>query len=74
LFRKTADIDCHNTRYGTNQNYFIPQPQVSTNVGKETISHRGATLWENVEQHFKDKSHTVFCKQRGTLLLLQSKK
>ena len=25
----------------------------------KTISHRGATLWANVKQHFKDKSYNV---------------
>ena len=42
LFQKTAEVvHCHNTRYATNQNYFI---QVSTNAGKKTISLRGAML------------------------------
>ena len=33
LFQKTAEVHCHNTRYATNQNYFIQQ--VSTNAGKK---------------------------------------
>ena len=33
LFQKTADVHRHNTRYATNQNYFIQQ--VSTNAGKK---------------------------------------
>ena len=33
LFHKTAEIHCHDTRYTTNQNYFIQQ--VSTNAGKK---------------------------------------
>jgi len=33
LFQKTAEFHCHNTRYATNQNYFIQQ--VSTNAGKK---------------------------------------
>ena len=33
LFQKTAEIHCPNTRYATNQNYFIQQ--VSTNAGKK---------------------------------------
>ena len=32
LFKKTAEVHCHNTRYATNQNYFI---QVSTNADKK---------------------------------------
>jgi len=49
------------TRYATIQNYFIQQ--VSTNAGKKTISHREATLWANVEQQFKDKSHNALSNQ-----------
>jgi len=56
LFQKTAEVLCYNTRYATNKNYFI---QVSTNAGKKTISYRGATLWANVDQHFKDKFHNA---------------
>ena len=33
FFQKTAEVHCHNTRYATNQNYFIQQ--VSTNAGKK---------------------------------------
>jgi len=33
LFQKTAEVHCHNTRYATNQNYFIQN--VSTNAGKK---------------------------------------
>jgi len=68
LFQKTAQIHSHNTRYTTNQNYFI---QVSTNAGKKTISHRGAILWANVDQQFKDISHKAFSKQYRLFLLLQ---
>ena len=64
LFQKTADVHSHNTRFATNQNYFV---QVST----KTISHRGATFWANIEQHFKDGSHNVFSKQCGAFLLSQ---
>jgi len=53
LFQKTAEVHCHNTRYATNQNYFIQQ--ISTTLAKKTISHRGAALWENADQQFKDK-------------------
>jgi len=38
---------------------------------KKTISHRGATLWANVEQQFKDISHNTFCNQNRSFLLLQ---
>jgi len=69
LFQKTAETHCHNTRYATNQNYCIQR--VSTNAGKKTISHRGATLWANVEQQFKDISHNTFCNQNRSFLLLQ---
>jgi len=48
LFQKTAEVHCYNTRCATNQNYFMQQ--VSTNAGKKTISHRGATLWANEDQ------------------------
>jgi len=61
LFQKTAEVHCHNTRYATSQNYFIQH--VSTNAGKKTISHRGATHWANVDQQFKDKSHNAFSNQ-----------
>jgi len=54
VFQKTVVVHCHNARYAANQNYFMQQ--VSTNSGKKTISHRGATLWVNVEYQFKDKS------------------
>jgi len=39
LFQKTAGVHCHNTRYATNQNYFV---QVSKSAGKKTISNQGA--------------------------------
>jgi len=68
LFQKTAEFHCHNTRYATNQNYFI---QVSTNAGKKTISSRGATHWVNVDQQLKDKSHIAFSNQYRSFLLLQ---
>ena len=38
LSQKTAEVYCHNTRYATNQNYFIQQ--VSTNAGKKNFSLR----------------------------------
>jgi len=60
LIQKTAEVHCHNTRYATIQNYFT---QVSTNTGKKTISHPGASLWANAEQQLKDKSHNAFSKQ-----------
>jgi len=60
FFQKMAEVHCYNTRYATNQSYFI---QVSTNADKKTISHRGATLWANVDQQFKDKSHNAFSRQ-----------
>ena len=56
LFQKTAEVHCHNTRNATNQNYFVQQ--VSANAGKKTIYHRGATLWANVEQQFKENPIT----------------
>ena len=68
LFQKTAEVHCHNTRYATNQNYFI---QVSTNAGKKTISNRGATHWASADQQFKDKSHIAFSNQYRSFLLLQ---
>ena len=67
LFQKTAEVHYHNTRYATNQNYFI---QVSTNAGKKTIFHQGATLWANIDQQFKDKSHNAFSNQYRSCLLL----
>jgi len=68
LFQKTVEVHCHNTRYATNQNYFIQQ--VSTNAGKKTISNRGATHWANVDHQFKDKSHNAFSNQYRSFLLL----
>ena len=65
LLQKTAHVQCQNTRYATNQNYFIQQ--VSINAGKRTITH----LWAKADQHFKDKSHNVFSKQYRSFLLLQ---
>jgi len=67
LFQKTVEVHCHNTRYATNQNYFI---QVSTNAGKKSISHRGATLGANVDQQFKDISHNAFNNHYRSFLLL----
>jgi len=69
LFQKKAEVHRHNTRYATNQTYFMQQ--VSTNAGKKTISYRGATLWANVNQQFKDKSHNAFSNQYRSFLLLQ---
>ena len=69
VFQKTAEVHCDNTRYATNQNYFIQQ--FSTNAGKTTISYRGATLWGNKDQQFKDKSHNAFSNQYRSILLLQ---
>ena len=69
LFQKTAEVHCHNTRYATNQNYFIQQ--VSTNAGKKTISNRGATHWANLDQQLKDKSHIAFSNHYRSFLLLQ---
>jgi len=40
-------------------------------LAKKTISHRGATLWANVDQQFKDKSHNAFSNQYRSFLLLQ---
>jgi len=40
-------------------------------LAKKTISHRGATLWANAEQQFKDKSHNAFSNQYRSFLLLQ---
>ena len=34
LFQKTTEVHCHNTRYATNQNYFI---QVSIKAGKKNF-------------------------------------
>jgi len=69
LFQKKADVHRHNTRYATNQNYFIQQ--VSTNAVKKTLSHWGATLWANVGQQLKDKSQNAFSKQYRSFLFLQ---
>jgi len=69
LFQKTAELQCYNTRYATNQNNFIQQ--VSTNAGEKTMSHRGVTLWANVDQQFKIKSHNAFSNQYRSFLLLQ---
>jgi len=40
-------------------------------LAKKTISHRGAPLWANVDQLFKDKSHNAFSNQYRSFLLLQ---
>ena len=67
-FRKRLKFIAIIQDIATNQNYFV---QVSTNTGKKTISYRGATLWENVDQQFKDKSHNAFSNQYRSFLLLQ---
>ena len=69
MFQKTADVHRHNTRYATNGNYVIQK--VSTKTGKRTTYRRGATLWANVEQKIKDKSHNAFSKQYRSFLFLQ---
>ena len=43
----------------------------SVNAGRKTISHRGATLWANVEHQCKDKSNKAFSKQYRSFLSLQ---
>jgi len=40
-------------------------------LAKKTISHRGAILWANVDQQFKDLSHKAFSNQYPSFLLLQ---
>jgi len=40
-------------------------------LAKKAVSHSGATLWANVEQEFKDKSHNAFIRQNRLFLLLQ---
>jgi len=40
-------------------------------LAKTTISYRGATLWANVDQQFKGKSHNAFSNQYRSFLLLQ---
>jgi len=50
LFQKTAEVHCHNTRYATNQNYFI---QVSTNAGKKQL------VWYGLITNFCDSNHEI---------------
>jgi len=42
LFQRSSDLHNYNTRYASNQNYFIPS--VHRNIGKNLISYKGAVI------------------------------
>jgi len=69
LFQKTAEVHCHNTI--CNQPKLFHTTSFNKRLQKKTISHRGSTLWANVDQQFKDKSHNAFSNHYRSFLLLQ---
>jgi len=52
LFQRSSDVHNYNTRYASNQNYFIPS--VHTNIGKKLISHKGPVIWREVNEENKN--------------------
>jgi len=46
------DLHDYNTRYASNQNYFIPS--VHSNIGKKLISYKGAVMWREINADYKN--------------------
>ena len=51
LFQRSSDLHNYNTRYASNQNYFIPS--VHSNIGKKLISYKGAVIWREIKRNIK---------------------
>jgi len=52
LFQRSSDLHNYNTRYASNQNYFIPS--VHSNIGKKLISYEGAVTWREISAEYKN--------------------
>jgi len=52
LFQRSSDLHIYNTRYASNQNYFIPS--VHINIGKKLISYKGAVIWREINAEYKN--------------------
>jgi len=51
-FQRSSDLHNNNTRYASNQNYFIPS--VHSNIGKKLISYKGAVMWREINAKYKN--------------------
>ena len=60
-FQETSSVHSYQTRFANMENYFIHW--VSCNSGKKSISYRGASLWNKVEQNLKAVLLSTFCNQ-----------
>jgi len=52
LFQRCSDLHNYNTRYASNQHYFIPS--VHSNTGKKLISYKGAVIWREINAEYKN--------------------
>jgi len=52
LFQRSSDLHNYNTRYVSNQNYFIPS--VHSNIGKKLISYKGTVIWREINAEYKN--------------------
>ena len=52
LFQRSSDLHNYNTRYASNQNYFIRS--VHSNIGKKLISYKGALMWREINAEYKN--------------------
>jgi len=52
LFQRSSDLHNCNTRYASNQNYFIPS--VHSNIGKKLISYKGGVIWREINAKYKN--------------------
>jgi len=52
LFQRSSDVHNYNTRYSSNQNYFISG--VHSNVGKKLISYKAPVVWREVNAKYKN--------------------
>jgi len=51
FFQDTSSDHSYQTRFADMENYF--NYRVSSNAGKNSISYRGSSLWNKVEQNLK---------------------
>jgi len=52
LFQRSSDLHNYNTRYASNQNYFIPS--VHSHIGKKLRSYKGAVIWREINAEYKN--------------------
>ena len=67
-FKKIEDIHSYNTRYKSNQNYFIPT--VKSNHAKKSLQFLGAKIWQNIPSEIKTVNLACFKREFKKLLLL----